>query len=122
MFTINHSFAPTINLDAEFLDTYEPLFDAALKCGITERADGPGIEIEVDYERNEITSFTLNEWFKEFFLNNEKEVIRCVLMHQVWLHLKGRNTTSKEHDAMVSYGWPERWIEENLTFLEQFFD
>ena len=122
MFTIKHSFAPSIELDVEFLDVYEPLFDAALKCGITERADGPGIEIKVDYERNEITSFTLNEWFKEFFLNNEEQVIKAVLMHQVWLHLRSRNTTSAEYDAMVNYGWPERWIKENLTFLEQYFD
>ncbi len=123
MFTINHSFAPTINLDAEFLDTYEPLFDAAMKCCITTiRPTGPGIEIEVDYNTNTITSFSLNEDFKQFFLENEEQVIRCVLMHQLWLKLKGRMTTEKEYQAMLRHGWPERWIEENKVFLEQFFD
>ena len=122
MFTINHSFTPSIELDVEFLDMYETLFDAATKCGIETRGEGLGIEIVIDFDNSTITSFYLNEHFKEFFLSNEREVIRSVLMHQVWLHLKGRNTTSKEYDAMVAYGWPERWIEENLTFLEQYFD
>ena len=122
MFTINHSFTPEVSLDAGFLDLYETLFNSAMKCGITTKPEGPGIEIAIDFERNEITSFHLNEWFKEFFLNNEKEVIRCVLMHQVWLHKYNRRTTSAEYDALVSYGWPLEWIKENETFLEKFFD
>ena len=56
MFIITPSVSPVI--DQNFLDSFEDLFSSAMKCGITTKTEGPGIEIEVDYNTNTLTSFS----------------------------------------------------------------
>ena len=123
MFTIKHSVAEiAVEPSVEFLDLYEPLFDAAMKCRIEARQEGKGIEIEVDFDSGTIVSFFVNENFKEFFLQNEREVIKAVLIEKVWTHLNPRRLTRAEHLGMLEYGWPEQWVKENEKLLEQYFD